>query len=226
MAKVREARIHGTWVTWVQGSPPAVMLYNVNWEGTSLVPFQISNIAPAPGEDPPPATQVEIGSDFVVWEESGASPHEVRAWELISNSPHLVSGGGDSRNPATAGSVVVWEERTPSGTEIRGRDMQSKTNFTIAAGVDPSAPLDFINPSVYVDSAGSGLVGYESEGSVLVYRFSDWDVANGNTFQVSAASSSQFLNDVHDDLVAYLDDRNAGTGDVFVSHLEFPDCPP
>jgi cysteine-rich repeat protein len=213
VVELREGRIHGFWATWVQGDPTVIMLYNVNLQGTTVAPFQISNVDMTPGQPPPPAIEVEIGSDFVVWEESGTAPHEVWAWELRSHSRHVVSAGGDSRHPATGGSLVVWEEHTATGSEIRARDMATKTDFTVAA----DGGVDYVNPSVYVDpGTGAGLIGYESGGAVFVHRLPE-----GDTFPVTDASSSQFVNDVFGDLLAYADDRNPGTVDIFVAQLRF-----
>src|SRR5512136_1354257 len=63
------------------------------------------------------------------------------------------------------------------------------------------------------------LITYDSNVSgnwdVYVYR-----IAEGDTFQVTSRTDDQRLNDLHDNLVAYVDARN-GNLDVFVSTLTF-----
>ncbi len=209
-AALQEARIWGNNVAWVQGAAGAtqVMLFDLTKLGTPNAQAQ-----PLAGPTPP-ATAVEIGDRFVVWQEVSNRQTDVAAYDLVAKQRVNVAAdpGLNERSAATSGDWVVWEARAvtnATGTAIVGKNLQTGETRTIANGAVVHAA-----PSIDGD-----LVAFESRQTgnfdVFVYRL-DLDA----TFQVTTNSFDQTLNNVFGEHVAYVDNRT-GSSDVFISALSF-----
>ena len=111
---VREARIHGTRVAWVQGAPGAtrIEVLDLGWPTLNSVTISGSN----------PARAVEVGERYLVWEERDLTSDlsDVFAYDMDAglNIP-VAAEPSDERSPATYGDYVVWVGRwggtRPSG---------------------------------------------------------------------------------------------------------------
>ncbi len=210
---VREARVDGSMVVWIQGAPGATLLmaYDLADLGSGGAASVLAGPTPAP-------TNVEIGSRFVVWDQLVDRQRDVVAYDLVTGQTISVAADPATEEgfPATSGSWVVWESRSSSetGARISARNLDTGELRVIA-------DYGTINTMPSIDG---NLVAFESRAAgnydVYVHR-----LLEGDTFQVTTDPSDQRLNNVFGDLVAYADSRN-GSSDVFVSTLAFvPDDP-
>ena len=186
-----EARIHGGNIAWVEGS----RIY-LSVAGASAI-----RIA---GSDPA-ASELEIGSTFVVWQQDG----EIWAYDLRNSTSAMVSPSFGN-NPSTSGSWVVWQ----SAGIIQGSNVD--TGDTVALG---NAANVNANPSI----DGNNIT-WESNAAVnfdiYLHR-----IAEGDTFQVTTDPADQQLDSLHGNQVAYLDNRSGL--DIWVSTFSFgPDPVP
>jgi sugar lactone lactonase YvrE len=202
---VREARIHGNLVAWIQGTTgqTRVELADLTWPVLDSISLSGAN----------PALAVEIGERYVVWEEVSGGNQDIWAYDLWSGTrlPVSTDSGANEQSPATHGDYVVWRHVAGSNTSIRARNLTLGTPpFDIA---DPGAVVQ--NPSIHRD-----LIGYESHQNgtdfdVYVYRLSD-----GTTHRLTNGPGDDILNDVFGDLVAFVD-VGATQSDIKIAHLTF-----
>ena len=206
---VQEARIDGDIVAWVQGegSHSRIEMVDLTWPVLSSITLSGD---PHHGA----ATGVEVGSRYVVWQQSNLDTGhlDIMAYDLWSGSRLTVaaSPSKDESQPATFGDLVVWQERDLAHTSLWGRNLStSGAPFVIA---DPGATVQ--HPSIDGD-----LVGYESRISgnfdVYLYRISD-----GTTYQVTNTPDDEILNDVFGNLVAFVHKTPTEAG-ISVASLNF-----
>ncbi len=205
---VVEARISGDIVVFVNGVSNAVVQL-VDLSSLPLTPVTIS----AQG-----VSNVEIGDNWVVWEELNAGGDlDIRAYSLLSASGFSLSVSSaaniDERSPATDGNNVIFQVDDFSNN-ITTIDLVDLTNpagrITIA---DNGATVR--GPTISGD-----FVAYESDVNgnfdIFLYRISD-----GETFQATTNGDDQVLNDVFSDKIAFVNRSLAvgaddGGGDVHV----------
>lgn len=200
----REPRICGNTVVWVQGSSTAsqVMLYDLAWLGTAQQAFVVAGPIP-------PASQVQVGSRYIVWTEYAGDQFDVQAFDLTSYTRMAITASPDldDTEPSTFGDWVVWQSRV-RGSPVATIWAFNPTTFARFPIADNGAGN--FRPSIDGD-----LVAYESNlhGNldIFLYRMSD-----GQTFQVTNIPSDQYLNDVFGNKVAYVDMRS-GNEDVWVT---------
>ncbi len=203
LTTVGEARIHGSNVVWVEGGigVETIMLCEWNVNCQEIDPTLIA------GDPTTPATAVEIGDTFIVWDSAG----DIMAYDLGDGSYTTVAATAAVETaPATSGSWVVWEaENGATAVDILALNLDTLESRTIVN--DGSANL---NPTIDGD-----IVAWESNAAgnfdIYLYRLSA-----GDTFQVTSHPDDQFLNNVFDNQVAYVDNRT-GTFDIFVTAFEF-----
>jgi len=212
-APVGEARIHGDVIVWIQGPPGETRVELVDLGWPVLSPIVIG------GGLGQPASQVEVGSRYVVWEELDAATGDsnVVARDLWTDAILNVASDYSvrERQPATYGDWVVWQQVDAAGaSSIWARNLTMlRTPIQVSAGGYSAQ-----NPSMDGD-----IISYDANAAgnfdLYVYRLSD-----GSTHQVTTDPADQRLNNVHGELVAYVD-QTAGA-DIAVAHLTFlPDAP-
>lgn len=204
----REPRIHGSNVVWVEGSTSAslVKLYRLEWLGTDEEPLTVAGPVQ-------PAAQVQIGSRYVVWTEYFGGQYDIQAFDLVSLTRFAVttSVGVNDTAPSTFGDWVVWQSQRQetSAVTIEAQNLATFNSVQVA-----NNGVGNYNPSIEGD-----LVAWEStlfgNRDIFIYRLSA-----GETFQVTTDPFDQYLNDVYDGMVAYVDQRN-GSEDIFISALTF-----
>ena len=106
-AYMRAPSIYKDWVLWWEGDSYYsynLMVYNLNWLGTDLTPFQIASFEGLP------VMQVQISDQFAVWNEysEGQSDLFARDWSdgliyRLTNTPLV-----DEFEASTNGPWVVW----------------------------------------------------------------------------------------------------------------------
>ena len=203
---VYEARIHGNRIAFVRGDTSSSQVQ-------TFIKDDASTLTTISG---PTASQVAIGSDFIVWTEwTQSGTTEIWAHRLIDGVTGLVEASGGS-NAATAGDWVVYEYDNGSGTEIVARQL-SLTGHGIAVGsqivVSDATVSSPRNPDIDGD-----LVAYESVPAagtnydIYLHRLSD-----GTNFQVTSDGADQELNSIYGDKIAYGDYRDGAAADVWLS---------
>jgi len=204
---VGEARIHGSTVAWVEGAAGAtrIMLYDLAFVGTGIPAQAIAGPIPA-------ASAVEVGNNYVVWEQRVGGQQDVVAYEIATGSiiPIGIDIGFNDQNPATFDDWVVWDSKEIgfTGSSIEALEVGSgDLRQVIAPAANSEAP-----------SINGDFIGFDSDlsgnGDVFLYRISDSQI-----FQVTDDPGDQFLNNVFGNLMGYAD---AGAQvDVFVSSFEF-----
>jgi len=210
---LREARIEGDFVVWLQGSPSAatVMLFDLRDLGTGAVSKTIAGPVPT-------ASDPEIGDRLAVWDEVVNNQRDVFAYDLLTGTRFVVANDPtvDEWLPSTSGGWVVWEVRTPGLTNTRIEAVNLDTDERRVI-VDNGA-------ANYAPTIDGNLIAYESRVAgnfdIYVYR-----IDAGDTFRVTANPSDQRLNNLFGDFVAYVDGRS-GSLDVFVSKLTFTAADP
>jgi hypothetical protein len=190
---VHEARIDGDTVAWVQGATGATRVewVDLGWPTLDSVTLSGSN----------PASNVEVGSRYIVWEEFDGVSRNIAAYDLAAGTVvDVASSTAHEQTPATFGDWIVWQALSPGGaTSLWARRVGgpiSEPAFQIAAAV---APAIVRNPTI-----DGGLITYESNSSgsfdVYLYRFLD-----GSTYQVTNGAHDEILNNVFGSLVAFVD---------------------
>jgi hypothetical protein len=215
-AQVREARIHGNYVAWIQfyQGTPRVMLKDVS---TTAPEMLISDA------NTQPASNLQIGDTFVVWEVKVATnptDYDVVAYDLRNDTYVWVADTAlREQYPSTSGTWVTWEERV-SGTASR----------ILAVDVDGNDP-----PTVVVDDGGvnrfptidGDIIAYEAliDDAVngLNYDIFVYCISTGETFAVATGAGDQMLNNVFGDQVAYVD-TGSGSYDISVTTFWFDEC--
>jgi len=205
----REARIDGDVVVWTQGQSGTtkVMYRDLTW---------VSGVTVTLGGPTPAASNVEIGSRYVVWEKTIGTQKDIAAYDRLTGATISVDAdaGLDERLPSTSGNWVAWQAEDASGSRaIRLANLAYKPVTSFAAVNDGS---NVARPSIDGD-----LVSYESDAAgnldIYLYRISD-----GKTFQVTTQAGDQFLNNLRGDKVAYVDLRSP-TLDIYTTQFAF-DC--
>ncbi len=168
--QVREARIHGNIVAWVQGGPGATRIQMVDVTSPTLTANTISGSNPA--------QNVDVGSRFVVWEETAGSSLDIVAYDMASGLIIAVTSDAakNERAPSTSGDWVVWQEQVGTNTRILARNLATGDPAFVVA--NPGARVQ--NPGINGD-----YIGYESQESgnfdVYLYRLS-----TGTTHRVTS----------------------------------------
>jgi hypothetical protein len=205
----REARIDGDAVVWTQGQNAAssVMYRDLTW---------VSGVTVTLGGPTPAASNVEIGSRYVVWEKTIGTQKDIAAYDRLTGAWISVDADAslDERLPSTSGNWVAWQAEDASGSKaIRLANLAYKPVTSFAAVNDGS---NVSRPSIDGD-----LVSYESDAAgnldIYLYRISD-----GMTFQVTNQADDQFLSNLRGDKVAYVDMRGPSF-DIYVTQFAF-DC--
>lgn len=195
-----DAHIYGDFVVWVQGPlrSTEIMLVDLRWPaGTAPVPIA----GPAPA-----AFAVDIGSEFVVWQEDLGGHTDLWAMVLSTGGIFAVETdlNASSFNPTTDGRWIAWEE-----TDILtgAKSIKALNPATGERRVVAGDGSQLFFPNVYSDLDGTIAV-YESNRSgnfdLYLYDFSD-----GATYQVTTHPADQRLNNIFGNKIVYLD-RAAG----------------
>ena len=215
-AMVREARICGDIVVWIEYfmGIPHVMLKDIS---SGAAPMRISDSSTEP------ASSLQIGDTFVVWEVHDIVTHEydIVAYDLRSNSYVWVADNPNLREqfPSTSGTWVTWEVRV-DGFESRILALNLDGNDGLIIVIDdgglnrfPTIDGDIIAYEALVDDGGGG-----SDYDIFIYR-----ISTGETFAIATGAGDQKLNNVFGDQVAYVD--NGGTSnDIAVTTFWFDPC--
>jgi LruC domain-containing protein len=205
---VREGRIDGSVVVWTQGEngTTRIVYRDLAWDAGVTVTLA----GPSPA-----ASNVEIGSRYVVWEKVAGTQKDIAAYDRLTGAGITVSADAtlDERLPSTSGKWVVWQAEDASGVyTLRAANLSIKP-VTASAIVDNGSYVG--RPSIDGD-----LVAYESDvaGSldIYIYRISD-----ARIFRVTDDASDQFLVNLFGDKVAYIDNRS-GSYDVYVATFSLP----
>lgn len=200
---VRDPKIHGHYVIWLQGAPGAteVILYDIN-----------TNISQSLAGPVPPTFHVEIGSRFAVWASlDGDYDIEVFDFELDAHYAITATATTDERYVSTAGDWIAWEARDTASPQGRIEAYNGRTGEMRTIADDGS-----VNrlPSVY-----GNMIAWESNTNgnfdVFLHRL---DLSE--TFQVTFDPGDQYLNDLYNSQLAYVD-RRSGDEDIYVSTLVF-----
>jgi len=198
---IRAPKIHGHYVVWLQGAAGAteVILYDIN-----------TNIFQAMAGPAPPKFYTQIGSRFIVWASvDGDFDIEVFDFKLGAHYAITSTSNTQEQFSATSGDWLVWHAADTDSPTGRIEAYNGQTGeLRIIANND-----DFpISPNI-----DGELITYEAQPDgnvdVLVHNLS-----TGLTENVTNDPGDQYLNDVHGDLVAYVD-RRSGDGDIYVMHL-------
>lgn len=225
-AQVREARIHGNKVAWVEGADgdTSVMLFDLRDIGKNVPPTRISG--PLESE---PATNVDIGDTWVVWDALNAGgTKDVYGYDLRSGQVERLAGNPadttQERFPTTAGPYVAWEELSSNpGTSIKMLNTDTEVLTTV---VDDGA----VN---FAPSLSGDLVSWEgtAAGEFDIYV---QHIESGVTDQVTSGNGDQRLNNLlylYDTpagaayMSAYADLRNGTDFDVYVSFFVVNSAP-
>jgi len=210
-AQVREARIHGNYVAWIEfyHGIPRVLLRDLD---TTSGPMLISDA------NTQPAHNLQIGDTFVVWEvRVGTGDYDVVAYDLRNDTYVWVADTAvREQYPSTSGTWVTWEECV-TGTESRivAVDVDGTDAPTVViddGGLNryPTIDGDIIAYEALVDDAVNGL-NYD----IFVYR-----ISTAETFAVATGPGDQMLNNVFGDQVAYVD-TGSGSYDISVTTFCF-----
>jgi hypothetical protein len=208
-AVIQEPRIHGDKVVWREGSTAAtvVMMYDINWLPTSISPVIIAGPIP-------PTFTVDIGDRFAVWAEYISGQYDVAAYDLSTGTRIAVTSTAatNEREPSTEGAWIVWQAQDHGASPIRIEGLNVDTS-EVRVMVDNGARS-------YIPSVSGDLIGYESDlaGNMDVYVYR---ISTGESFQVTADPNDQYLNDIFDDQIAYVDRRRAGDEDIYVAQMDF-----
>jgi hypothetical protein len=210
---LREVRIYGDKVVWMQGTPAAamVMLFDLKDLGTGVPAKALAGPSPS-------ATNPEIGDRFVVWDQLSGTQRDVFAYDLATGAKFVVANDpvNDEWLAATSGPWITWETRLPGVTNTRIEALNVDTG-------ERRVIVDNGTPS-YAPTIDGNLIAFESRAAgnfdIYVYRIAEQD-----TFRVTTNPTDQRLNALFGDLVAYVDNRS-GNMDVYVSKLAFPQPPP
>ena len=191
---VFEVRIHGTAVVFVTGNPGATVINYVDLTWLPLTPITLSNTG---------ATNVEIDSEFIVWEEIQFGSKDIIAYERTTGLTFTVSSNLTAdRRPATFGNYVVWvaSNETNNSVTIELHDMVTGITTTVADN----------NALVRAPTINGDFVAYETDldGDFDTFMFR---ISDGNSFQVTTDADDQVLNDIFGDKIAYANMDKTGT---------------
>ena len=219
---IREVRIHGDWVTWVDGpiGDTSIKLFDLTRLGENPGPF---NPNPITISDPSFATNsVEIGERFVVWDKvegrAGNAQFSIVAYDLVSKTRIEVTSANPNKadqRPHTSGSWVVWQSTVgvPTNTKIEAVDL----------GQSPPLRLTIADNGVMniFPTIDRGLVAYNSNVTgnfdVYIYR-----ILTGETFQITTGPEWHNLSNIFRNKVAYVEQENVSNAptNIFISDLD------
>ncbi|MDT7041192.1 kelch repeat-containing protein [Candidatus Nitronereus thalassa] len=222
-ALVREARIHGDSIAWVEGPVGASTIQLLDFSGSSG-PARITLSGPHA------ATSVEIGQRLVVWEEfdSSTNPnqgqHNIKAYDLTTGQIIDIANDANlsERYPHTSGAWIVWESSDfpPEGT--------SKTWSIELLNVDTSERRTAVQLEgfvTYAPTIDGDLVTWESNVTgnfeIFVYR-----ISTGEIFQVTNLPDDQRLNDVFGNQVAFIANAGSQVDRMDISVITMSFAPP
>jgi beta propeller repeat protein len=204
LTTIFEARIHGEFVAWVEGTPGAtrVMLQNLIGLPQGQSPIQLAGHTPA-------ASDVEIGERLVTWRERSGGQDDVFAYDLLTGTRLTIANDLtiNERAPSTSGPWVTWNSSRVGINEVRVEALNVDTGERrIIADNDALN----ISPTINGD-----FIAYESNiaGNFDIYLY---QLSTGDTFQITTHPANQLLNNVYGQMVAYVDTRD-GDSDVFVT---------
>ena len=208
-------RICGDVIVWIEimtNGAGRVVMYRIS----SGVPVQTSVIAgPIPS-----VIQVAVGDPFIVWSQIVNNQYDIAAYDhMASNGPFPVANDPqlNEKTPSTEGPWIVFEAQsltTPSHVAIKAVNIDTGEWRTV---IDNGARNARPNISGNLISYESTLLG---NWQIYVYR-----IQQGDTFRVTNLAYNERLNDLKDNLVAYIDNRS-GNYNVFLSTLTFVNNPP
>lgn len=208
---INEPRIFGNAVVWRQGAAGStkVMLFDLNWAAGS--PPQLL------GGPAPPTVDVAVGDRFVAWGAFFDAQYDIFAYDLQNGTSIQVTNTSDTyeRRPATTGDWVFWEARDYGARSSRVQGVNLETGETRLIADDgvinrwPTAAGDY--------------VAYESNlhDSYDTYVY---EISSQKTGQITADVIDQYLNDIGNGYIAYVDRRD-GDDDIFLSAFKFNDLP-
>jgi len=204
-AFMKEARIHGDHVAWIQGSNNLTQVIIVD-----LAKGSARALISKPENEP--AKNLAIGDTYVVW----AVWDDIVAYELATGAIVPVAAAPDvvERYPNTSGSWIVWEETdlVDASTRIMARNIADPESSPIIVVDDGATNL--------APTINGNLIAYESNinGNFDIYMYR---LAEGDTFLITDAITEEWLNNVFGNQVVY--QRN---NDIWVTTFEFlPDDP-
>jgi hypothetical protein len=208
---VREARIHGDTIAWIQGPTgfTRVEWLDLGWPTVDSVTVS----------GPNPASNVEVGSRYVVWEEFDGVGSNVMAYDLQSGTRvDVASSVENEQAPATFGDWIVWQQISSIGaTSVWARRVGAPVSEPAIQIASAVAPARVRNPSI-----DGGLITYESNAGgnydVFVYR-----IADGSTYRITDGPHDEILNNVFGPLVAFVDvdPTSPFEHDVMIARLDF-----
>jgi len=216
-ATVREARVYGRTIAWVQGPVGGTHIAMVDLTWSDLTPIILSGAGSASG--------VEIGSRYVVWEERDPVTllTDIVAYDLTTGTIiDVASEPVVEQAPTTFGDWIVWQRSGSGTTSLWAQNVGAPIRepaFMIASSAGPSVVR---NPSIDGD-----LIAYESNSAgnfdVYVHRISE-----GVTYQVTNAPTDEIINNVYDNLVAFanVSASNPLEHDIEIADLVFVSKPP
>jgi hypothetical protein len=200
-------RIYGDVVVWIEftaSNAGQVAMYKIS----SGVPVMSTLMAgPIPS-----VSQAAVGDRFIVWSQLVNNQYDLAAYDMqkglsfmVANNPAL-----NETTPSTDGAWIVFETQSvtaPAGVAIEAINIDTGEIRTIADnGADNTRP-----------NISGNLITYES--NILSNRqIFVYDLAQGDTFQVTSNTHNERLNDILDNLVTYVDNRNGNDG-VFASYI-------
>jgi hypothetical protein len=202
-------KIYGDVVVWLKmtANGNLLLMYRISW-GTPVQPVVLAGPVPNPKD-------VDVGDRFVVWSNIINGQYDMAAYDIQNGGlPISVASNPNSheRPPSTSGPWVAYQVSPPAPPYVPAIHARNLDTGETRIIVDNGA----YNASPNIDG---NLITYESNVSgnwdIYVYR-----IAQGDTFQVTGPPYDQRLNDLHGNLVAYVDVRNSNI-DVFVSTLTF-----
>ncbi|MEL6544218.1 MAG: hypothetical protein AAFQ82_06300, partial [Myxococcota bacterium] len=206
-----EARVYGDWVIWHEstGSDPRssrVQLINlVTGIVTTLLEAEF-------------VLSVDVDTRYAVYSfqaENGFG--EARAYDLETGESFVLPETPNASNlvPRTFESWVTWQVSDLFGNEsIQALNLETGEQRTVTEG-----------QNVFRPTINGDLIAYETDGfgndvDVAVYR-----ISTDETFAVTNLPGDQFLTDVFDSRVAFLDNAE-GQDDVYYANLRFVVPPP
>lgn len=204
LGEIRGARIHGSTIAWVEGSVGAtrVLTLDLDLLDEGVVPTIVAGATP-------PATDVEVGERFVVWQEESGGQRDVVAHDLETGEEVVIAADPDvdEGSPATSGEWVVWEEGSGAATAIRALHVATGERRTLVddGGANLAPRIDGDLVAWESDAAGSF--------DLRLHRLSTKE-----TFRLTDHPADQRLGDLRGESVAYTDARD-GDRDVFVARF-------
>jgi len=211
--EIRDSRIHGTKVVWVEGEIDAkfVKIADINAANPQASSVTISGPLVT-------AARASIGDRLVVWEHffDFYSPQDLEAYDM-STSQYITIAADPARVEAygtSSGSWVTWA----SAAEGASNSIIHTTNVDTGESrliVDDRATNIFPNMDGDFIAWESNVAGNQD---IYIYSLS-YDAV----WQLTNSSDDQYLNNIYDHAVAYIDKRH-GNSDIFVTLFDIDPC--